>query len=63
MGFKNMFNLAFKILMKSLDMGGHGNLCLVSIFHWHFNYLISFLIAKKRIKEVQKKIILTNASS
>ena len=52
-----MFNLAFKNFNEILDMGGHG------IYVWSVYFMgisiifISFLIAKKRIKEVQKKII------
>ena len=58
-----MFNLAFKNLNEILEMGGHG------IYVWSVYLIgisiifISFLIAKKRIKEVQKKIKLKNASS
>ena len=58
-----MFNSAFKNFNEILDMGGHG------IYVWSVYFIgisiifISFLIAKKRIKEVQKKIILKNASS
>ena len=58
-----MFSLAFKSFNEILDMGGHG------IYVWSVYFIcisiicISFLIAKKRIKEVQKKIILKNASS
>ena len=58
-----MFNSEFKNLNELLDMGGHG------IYVWSVYFMgisiifISFLIAKKRIKEVQKKIILKNASS
>ena len=58
-----MFNLAFKNFNEILEMGGHG------IYVWSVYFMgisiiyISFLIAKKRIKEVQKKIILKNASS
>ena len=58
-----MFNLAFKNFNEILEMGGHG------IYVWSVYFMgisiifISFLIAEKRIKEVQKKIILKNASS
>ena len=58
-----MFNLAFKNFNEILDMDGHG------IYVWSVYFIgiliifISFLIAKKRIKAVQKKIILKNASS
>ena len=58
-----MFNLAFKNFNEILDMGGHG------IYVWSVYFIgisitfISFLIAKQRIKAVQKKIILKNASS
>ena len=58
-----MFNLAFKNFNEILDMGGHG------IYVWSVYFIgisiifISFLIDKQRIKAVQKKIILKNASS
>ena len=58
-----MLNLAFKNFNEILDMGGHG------IYVWSVYFMgisiifISFLIAKQRIKAVQKKIILKNASS
>ena len=58
-----MFNLAFKNFNEILDMGGHG------IYVWSVYFIgisiifISFLMAKQRIKAVQKKIILKNASS
>ena len=58
-----MFSLAFKSFNEILDMGGHG------IYVWSVYFIgisiifISFLIAKKRIEEMQKKIILKNASS
>ena len=58
-----MFNSEFKNFNEILDMGGHG------IYVWSVYFMgisiifISFLIAKKRIREVQKKIILKNASS
>ena len=58
-----MLNLAFKNFNEILDMGGHG------IYVWSVYFIgisiifISFLIAKQRIKAVQKKIILKNASS
>ena len=58
-----MFNLAFNNFNEILDMGGHG------IYVWSVYLIgtsiivISFLIAKKRIKEVHKKIKLKNASS
>ena len=58
-----MFNSEFKNFNEILDMSGHG------VYVWSV-YLIgisiivfSFLIAKKRIKIVQKKIKLKNASS
>ena len=58
-----MFNSEFKNLNELLDMGGHG------IYVWSVYLIgisiiaISFLIAKKRIKKVQRKIKLKNASS
>tara|TARA_B100001142_G_scaffold9870_1_gene9581 strand:+ start:2344 stop:2520 length:177 start_codon:yes stop_codon:yes gene_type:complete len=58
-----MFNLAFNNFNEILDMDGHG------IYVWSV-YLIgisiiflSFLIAKKRIVDIQKKINTKNASS
>jgi|TARA_B100000035_G_C20549742_1_gene357668 heme exporter protein D len=58
-----MFNLAFDNFNEILDMDGHG------IYVWSV-YLIgisiiflSFLIAKKRIVDIQKKINTKNASS
>ena len=58
-----MFNLAFNSFNEILDMDGHG------IYVWSV-YLIgisiiflSFLIAKKRIVDIQKKINTKNASS
>ena len=57
-----MFNLAFNNFNEILDMDGHG------IYVWSV-YLIgisiiflSFLIAKKRIVDIQKKINTKNAS-
>ena len=58
-----MFNLAFKNFNEILDMGGHG-IYVWSVYCMGISIIfISFLIAKKRIREVQKKIILKNASS
>jgi len=58
-----MFNLAFNNFKEILDMDGHGiyvwsvySIGIVMIF-------LSFLIAKKRIKDIQKKIKIKNASS
>ena len=58
-----MFNLAFENFNEIIDMDGHG------IYVWSV-YLIgisiiflSFLIAKKRIVDIQKKINTKNASS
>ena len=58
-----MFNSEFKNFNEILDMSGHG------IYVWSV-YLIgisiivfSFLIAKKRINIVQRKIKFKNASS
>ena len=58
-----MVNAEFKNFNELLDMGGHG------IYVWSVYFMgisiifISFIIAKQRIKAVQKKIILKNASS
>ena len=58
-----MFNLAFKNFNEILDMGGHG-IYVWSVYLIGISIIIfSFLIAKKRIKIVQKKIKLKNASS
>jgi len=58
-----MFNLAFDNFNEILDMDGHG------IYVWSVYSIgiamifLSFLIAKKRIKDIQKKIRIKNASS
>jgi heme exporter protein D len=58
-----MFNLAFNNFKEILDMDGHG------IYVWSVYSIgiamifLSFLIAKKRIKDIQKKIKIKNASS
>ena len=58
-----MFNSEFKNLNELLDMCGHG------IYVWSVYLIgisiivISFLVAKKRIKTVQRKIKFKNASS
>tara|TARA_B100001250_G_scaffold246653_1_gene212037 strand:- start:393 stop:569 length:177 start_codon:yes stop_codon:yes gene_type:complete len=58
-----VFNSAFKNFNEILYMGGHG------IYVWSVYLIgisiivISFLIAKKRIKQVHRKIKLKNASS
>jgi heme exporter protein D len=58
-----MFNSEFNNFNEILDMSGHG------IYVWSVYLVgiliiaISFLIAKKRIKTVQRKIKLKNASS
>jgi len=58
-----MFNLAFDNFNEILDMDGHG------IYVWSVYSIgiamifLSFLIAKKRIKDIQKKIKIKNASS
>tara|TARA_B100000073_G_scaffold195409_1_gene161863 strand:- start:224 stop:400 length:177 start_codon:yes stop_codon:yes gene_type:complete len=58
-----MFNSEFKNLNEFLEMGGHG------IYVWSVYLIgisiiaISFLVAKKRIKTVQRKIKFKNASS
>ena len=58
-----MFNLAFNNLKEILDMDGHG------IYVWSVYSIgiamifLSFLIVKKRIKDIQKKIKIKNASS
>ena len=58
-----MFNLAFKNFNEILDRGGHG-IYVWSVYIMGISIIfISFLMAKKRIKEVQKKIKLKNASS
>ena len=58
-----MFNSEFKNLYEFIDMSGHG------IYVWSVYLIgisiivISFLIAKKKIKTVQRKIKFKNASS
>jgi heme exporter protein D len=58
-----MFNSEFKNFNEILDMSGHG------VYVWSVYLVgiliiaISFFIAKKRIKNVQRKIKLKNASS
>ena len=58
-----MFNSEFKNFNEILDMSGHG------IYVWSVYLVgiliisISFIIAKKRIKIVQRKIKFKNASS
>tara|TARA_B100000676_G_C17919293_1_gene754535 strand:- start:460 stop:636 length:177 start_codon:yes stop_codon:yes gene_type:complete len=58
-----MFNLAFENFNEILDMDGHG------IYVWSvyligaFLIFLSFLIAKKRISDIRKKIKIKNASS
>ena len=58
-----MFNSEFKNFNEILDMSGHG------IYVWPVYLVgiliisISFIIAKKRIKTVQRKIKFKNASS
>jgi heme exporter protein D len=58
-----MFNSEFKNFNEILDMSGHG------IYVWSVYLVgiliisISFIIAKKRIKRVQRKIKFKNASS
>ena len=58
-----MFNSEFKNFNEILDMSGHGiyvwSVYLVGIL----TISISFIIAKKRIKTVQRKIKFKNASS
>ena len=55
-----MFNSEFKNLNELLDMGGHGR----SVYLIGISIIaISFLVAKKRIKTVQRKIKFKNASS
>ena len=58
-----MFNSEFKNFNEILNMSGHG------VYVWSVYLVgiliiaISFFIAKKRIKKVQRKIKLKNASS
>ena len=58
-----MFDLAFNSLNEILQMNGHG------IYVWSVYVvgitaiLVSFTIAKKRLREAQKKIRVANASS
>tara|TARA_B100000965_G_scaffold345952_1_gene317024 strand:- start:376 stop:552 length:177 start_codon:yes stop_codon:yes gene_type:complete len=58
-----MFNLAFENFNEILYMDGHG------IYVWSvysigtFLIFLSFLIAKKSIRDIQQKIKIKNASS
>jgi cytochrome c-type biogenesis protein CcmE len=50
-----MFNLAFKNLNEILEMGGHG-IYVWSVYLVGISIIVtSFLVAKQRIKKVQKK--------
>ena len=58
-----MFNSEFKNFNEILDMSGHG-VYVWSVYLVGISIIaISLLIAKKRIKKVQRKIKLKNASS
>jgi len=58
-----MFNLAFDNFNEILDMDGHG-IYVWSVYSIDISMIyLSFLIAKKRIKDIQKKIKIKNASS
>ena len=58
-----MFNSEFKNFNEILDMSGHG-VYVWSVYLVGISIIaISFFIAKKRIKNVQRKIKLKNASS
>ena len=58
-----MFNLAFNNFNVILDMVGHG-IDVWSVYLIGISIiLLSFLIAKKRIVDIQKKINTKNASS
>ena len=58
-----MFNLAFKNLNEILEMGGHG-IYVWSVYLVGISIIVtSFLVAKQRIKKVQRKIKFKNASS
>ncbi len=58
-----MFNLAFDNFNEILDMDGHG-IYVWSVYSIGISMIyLSFLIAKKRIKDIQKKIKIKNASS
>ncbi len=58
-----MFNLAFENFNEIINMDGHG------IYVWSVYVIgisiifISFLIAKKRIRDFQKKVKIKNAPS
>ena len=58
-----MFNSEFKNFNEILNMSGHG-VYVWSVYLVGISIIaISFFIAKKRIKNVQRKIKLKNASS
>tara|TARA_B100000579_G_scaffold342395_1_gene294471 strand:+ start:526 stop:702 length:177 start_codon:yes stop_codon:yes gene_type:complete len=58
-----MFNLAFDNFNEILHMDGHG-IYVWSVYSIGISMIfLSFLIANKRIKDIQKKIKIKNASS
>ena len=58
-----MFNLAFENFNEILDMDGHG-VYVWSVYSIGTSLIfLSFLIAKKRIRNIQQKIKIKNASS
>tara|TARA_Y100001970_G_scaffold110435_1_gene137928 strand:- start:27337 stop:27513 length:177 start_codon:yes stop_codon:yes gene_type:complete len=58
-----MFNLAFDNFNEILYMDGHG-IYVWSVYSIGISMIfLSFLIANKRIKDIQKKIKIKNASS
>jgi len=58
-----MFNSEFKNFNEILNMSGHGVYVWTVYLAGILIIAISFFIAKKRIKNVQRKIKLKNASS
>jgi len=58
-----MFNSEFKNFNEILNMSGHGVYVWTVYLVGILIIAISFFIAKKRIKNVQRKIKLKNASS
>ena len=58
-----MFDLAFDSINEIVNMDGHG-IYVWSVYSIGISMIfLSFLIANKRIKDIQKKIKIKNASS
>ena len=58
-----MFDLAFNSLDEILQMNGHGMYVWSVYVVGITTIVVSFIIAKKRLREARKKIRVANASS